>query len=124
MAPNNSPGLESAASMGKIVDGYVVDSHGSSSSHSGAGEYGTNSSTTNGGQGGAVVVHSVTTPPGSPLYAPIHAPLGSTLFRSYKLSKPEMLLRDEQVAVEACAQLLRQSAGVGPECLVYWVKVW
>jgi len=140
MAPNGSSGFENAASphlaasTGKIVDGYVIESNGTgsssySSSGGGAGgDFGMNTSTSNGGPtvggGAGAGNHSVTTPAGSPLDALTHAPLSSTLFRSYKLSKPEGLLRDEQVAVEGCAQLLRQSAGLGPECVVYWVKVW
>jgi hypothetical protein len=50
--------------------------------------------------------------------------LGGTLFRSYKLSKPEALLRDEQAVVDGCAMALRQVARLGPECLIHWVKVW
>lgn len=139
MAPNGSSGFENAASphlaasTGKIIDGYVIESPGRgsssySSSGGAGGDFGMNTSTAHGGQtgggGAGAGNHSVTTPAGSPFDALTHAPLSSTLFRSYKLSKPEGLLRDEQVAVEGCAQLLRQSAGLGPECLVYWVKVW
>jgi hypothetical protein len=50
--------------------------------------------------------------------------LAGTLFRSYKLSKSEALLRDEQAVVDGCATALRQVARLGPECLIHWVKVW